>query len=144
MKILAVSLDYPPTPGGISAHVYELYAALHQLGHDITVLTKKATPAQKPDEMRDGIRVVALPKRRFGPLYGRTINKHINRLLAQDDYDLVHIHGMRPLEFLTPEENTDCLYQSYIWVSQAPGQRRLSHCSAKIPFQNTRFISGTE
>jgi glycosyltransferase involved in cell wall biosynthesis len=104
VKILAVSLDYPPTPGGISAHVYELYAALHQLGHDITVLTKKATPAQKPDEMRDGIRVVALPKRRFGPLYGRTINKHINRLLAQDDYDLVHIHGMRPLEFLTPKK----------------------------------------
>ena len=41
MHILIVSLDYPPTVGGISAHVFEPCQALVGLGHETTVLTKK-------------------------------------------------------------------------------------------------------
>lgn len=38
MKILLVSDDFPPNPGGIAGHVYELSAALAALGHDVTLL----------------------------------------------------------------------------------------------------------
>ena len=41
MHILTVSLDYPPTVGGISGYVFELCQALFSLGHETTVLTKK-------------------------------------------------------------------------------------------------------
>lgn len=103
MHILTVSLDYPPTPGGISAHVYELCTMMTQLGHGVTVLTKRASADQKEDEIREGIRILTLPPRLFGPLYGRTINKHIDRAMALTKTDIIHIHGMRPLEFLQPK-----------------------------------------
>ena len=76
MKILAVSLDYPPTVGGISAHVFELYQAMRQLGHEVTILTKKHADYANPTQMVDGVRVMPLPPRFFGPTYGRTINRH--------------------------------------------------------------------
>ena len=41
MHILTVSLDYPPTVGGISAQVFEPCQALVALSHEATVLTKK-------------------------------------------------------------------------------------------------------
>ena len=44
-----------------------------------------------------------MPKRRFGPTYGRTIDKQIEKAVARLQPDLIHIHGMRPLEFLKPK-----------------------------------------
>ena len=41
MHVLTVSLDYQPTVGGISVHVFELCQALGALGHETTVLNKK-------------------------------------------------------------------------------------------------------
>ena len=41
MHILTVSLYYPPTVGGTSAHVFEPCQAVVALGHETTVLTKK-------------------------------------------------------------------------------------------------------
>lgn len=103
MHILTVSLDYPPTVGGISAHVFELCQALVALGHETTVLTKKQPALSQPEQIVDGVRLVPLPPRRIGPLYGRTINKMIDRAIVAYQPDIVHIHGMRPLEFLTPK-----------------------------------------
>ena len=41
MHILTVSLDYPPTVGGIPARVFELCQTLVALDHEPTVLAKK-------------------------------------------------------------------------------------------------------
>ena len=103
MHILTVSLDYPPTVGGISAHVFELCQALVALGHETTVLTKKLPHLSEAEQSVDGVRLVPLPPRRFGALYGRTINKIIDRAVASYHPDIIHIHGMRPLEFLQPK-----------------------------------------
>ena len=101
MKILAVSLDYPPTVGGISAHVFELYQAMRQLGHEVTILTKKHADYANPTQMVDGVRVMPLPPRFFGPTYGRTINRALlTASVLETQADIVHLHGMRPLEFL--------------------------------------------
>ena len=103
MKILAVSLDYPPTVGGISAHVFELYQAMRQLGHEVTILTKKHADCANPTQMVDGVRVLPLPPRFFGPTYGRAIDRAIDRAVQETQADIVHLHGMRPLEFLKPK-----------------------------------------
>jgi glycosyltransferase involved in cell wall biosynthesis len=103
MHILTVSLDYPPTVGGISAHVYELCQALKAHGHEISVLTKKLEAFPHDNQREDGIRIMPMPKRRFGPTYGMTINRQIDAALATLKPDIIHIHGMRPLEFLRPK-----------------------------------------
>lgn len=99
LKILMVSLDYPPAPGGIAAHVYELCQAMVTLGHDIHLLTK----AGGLDHDQKNLTLHNLPPRLLGPLYGLTINRHVNRLVRDLMPDIIHIHGMRPLEFLSPK-----------------------------------------
>lgn len=100
MHILTVSLDYPPTVGGIAAHVYELCQAIVQHGHEVSLLTKPHPAYKKHEQMVDGVRVITMPKRRFGPTYGRTINKQIDKHIELLRPDIIHIHGMRPLEHL--------------------------------------------
>ncbi len=97
--ILMVSLDYPPSPGGIAAHVYELCQALVAQGHIIHLLTK----AGGLDHGQKNLTLHTLPPRLIGPVYGLTINRHINRLVGSLKPDIIHIHGMRPLEFLSPK-----------------------------------------
>ena len=94
-----VSLDYPPSPGGIAAHVYELCQALIAQNHEVHLLTK----AGGLDHNQANLALHALPPRFIGPLYGTTINRHINRLERLLNPDIIHIHGMRPLEFLSPK-----------------------------------------
>ena len=103
MHILTVSLDYPPTVGGIAAHVYELCQAIHAQGHEVSLLTKRNAAYPAAEQVLEGIRIIPMPKRRFGPTYGRTINKQIEKAVARLKPDLIHIHGMRPLEFLKPK-----------------------------------------
>lgn len=103
MHILTVSLDYPPNVGGIAAHVAELSQALKNLGHEVSLLTKSYDIYPHPEQMVNGIRVIPMPPRRFGPTYGMTINRQIDKAVKKLEPDLIHIHGMRPLEFLKPK-----------------------------------------
>jgi glycosyltransferase involved in cell wall biosynthesis len=49
MRILLVSDFYPPTPGGLEAHVRRLAAALTRKGHSIAVLSGTPQPDPLPD-----------------------------------------------------------------------------------------------
>ena len=103
MHVLTVSLDYPPSVGGIAAHVFELCQALSNMGHEVSLLTKNYAVYPKAEQMVDGIRVAPMPQRIFGPTYGMTINRQIDKAVKRLKPDLIHIHGMRPLEFLKPK-----------------------------------------
>ena len=104
MHILTVSLDYPPNVGGIAAHVYELCQALTTLGNEVSLLTKKYDAYPQAEQSVENIRILPMPKRRFGPTYGMTINRQIDKAIEKLKPDLIHIHGMRPLEFLKPKD----------------------------------------
>ena len=99
MNILMVSLDYPPTVGGITAHVYELSQALKNIGCQVSVATKFVDKNQKAFETVDGIDIFRFDLKFIGFTYGYQINKFLKKLVNQNKFDLVHIHGMRPLEF---------------------------------------------
>ena len=99
MNILMVSLDYPPTVGGITAHVYELSQALRYLGCKVSVATKFVNESQKESETIDGIDIHRFKLKFVGFTYGLQINKFIKELTQKNDFDIIHIHGMRPLEF---------------------------------------------
>ena len=97
MHILTVCLDYPPSVGGVAAHVYELGQALRDIGHEVSLLTKNYDAYPDAEQIVDGIRIIPMPPRRFGPTYGMTINRQIDKAVERLQPDLIHIHGMRPL-----------------------------------------------
>lgn len=99
MNILMVSLDYPPTVGGITAHVYELSCALRSIGCNVSVATKFVNEEQKQQENIDGIEIYRFDLKYLGFLYGYQINKFLKKLTQKEQFDIIHIHGMRPLEF---------------------------------------------
>ena len=98
MKILMVSLDFIPTVGGITAHVYELSKALIKNGCEVSVLTRMIK-GEKQQEVTEGINIYRIKLNTIGTFYGYKINKAIKNLLKNNSYDLIHIHGLRPLEF---------------------------------------------
>lgn len=96
-----VSLDFPPTVGGIAAHVHELSRAMVRLGHEVMVLTRKVEGFAEAEQ------ILGMQIRRIGlfgaaPFYGLSTDRAIRRLADSFCPDLVHIHGMAPLEWLRP------------------------------------------
>ena len=99
MNILMISLDYPPTVGGITAHVYELCQALKKIGCNVTIATKFVDKDQKAFETLDGVDIYRFDLKFIGLTYGYQINRFVKNLTLKKDFDIIHIHGMRPLEF---------------------------------------------
>lgn len=105
MRILMVSVRYPPYTGGIETHTYEVAWRLAAAGVHVTVLTTDTTGTLAPAETRDDvhiIRVPAWPRTRdyfFAPAIGRVIR--------QRTWDLVHCQGINnfvpPLAMLTAQ-----------------------------------------
>lgn len=93
-----VSLDFPPTVGGISAHVYELSRALRDLGHGVSVVTRKLRSQNDAFVRRESMDIYRLRLRWAAPLYGGQINRFIRAKLSEIKPDIIHIHGMAPLE----------------------------------------------
>jgi len=98
MHILMVSLDFIPIVGGITAHVYELSSALMRNGCKVTVITR-AVEGREFLEKVDGIDVHRIDLKFIGMSYGLQINSYIKKHLKEINPDLIHMHGMRPLEF---------------------------------------------
>ena len=103
MHILMVSLDFIPIVGGITAHVYELSRALMSCDCKVTVITR-AVKGRESFEQIDGIDVYRIDLKAIGMTYGYQINKFIKKNIANINPDLIHIHGMRPLEFYNIKE----------------------------------------
>jgi len=101
MRILMVSLDFPPTVGGIAAHVYELSRAMASLGHSVSVLTRKLA-GQPNVQTLDGLEIQRITLWGAAPIYGLSTDRAIHSLVRHLNPDLVHVHGMAPLEWLRP------------------------------------------
>jgi len=94
-----VSLDYIPTVGGITAHVHEISKALTSIGCKVSVATKFVNNEQKEFETLENIDIYRFDLKYFGLTYGYQINRFLKKLTNQHKFDIIHIHGMRPLEF---------------------------------------------
>lgn len=98
MNILMISLDYPPVPGGISAHVHELARAFDASGNRVAIITRRRRK-QPERATNNGVAVYRLSLRYMALLYGLQIRKYVRSLLPELRPDIIHIHGMAPLEW---------------------------------------------
>lgn len=98
MNILMISMDYPPVPGGISAHVYELSKALSSAGNKVSVITRRREDTPVFSAV-DGINIHRVSLKFSTLVYGFQINTFVKKLLAKIKPDIIHIHGMLPLEW---------------------------------------------
>lgn len=103
MNILMISIDYPPVPGGISAHVYELSKALQAAGHNVTVITRRRDNQAERENLED-IEILRVSLKYIALLYGLQIRNFAKRHLAELRPDIIHIHGMGPLEWYNINE----------------------------------------
>ena len=98
MNILMISMDYPPVPGGISAHVYELSKALQATGNTVFIVTRRRK-GELARSVVDGITIYRVSLTLTALIYGLQINSFVKKLLPQTKPDIIHIHGMLPLEW---------------------------------------------
>jgi len=97
LKICMFTYDFPPIPGGIANHVYELSKALIKLGHEVHVVIPRDSFKKKSFEIVEGInvhRVFEIPIKRFlNPLYIISVALKIHKIIKKEDIDIVHNHS---------------------------------------------------
>jgi glycosyltransferase involved in cell wall biosynthesis len=128
MKILMISIDYPPKPGGISAHVYELAKAFVGAGHQVAVVTRRH--GNEPQHSNDdGWDVYRVALRYLSLVYGLQLRSFVKKLLPGFQPDIIHIHGMGPLEWYNIK-NIPLVYTNhtsgYLRRIKKGGWRRMS------------------
>ena len=93
LHIAMLSAEYPPRWGGMGSTVYHLSAALVELGHRITVITRDGG-GKALEQQGVNIREV---KWLYAPMaftksYGKYALSDLKKLHSQDPIDVVHLH----------------------------------------------------
>lgn len=98
MRIGLITADFHPNVGGVAAHVVELGRALVLNGHEVHVVTLPLGEERARTGTLHGMTVhrPAIPKGK--PLYSWLTRFWLNRFLAETPLDVMHVHGLRPVE----------------------------------------------
>jgi glycosyltransferase involved in cell wall biosynthesis len=97
MRIALITADFAPNVGGVAAHVVELGKALAAAGHEVFVITRPLGDMTTADSRWRGMRVLRprLPRAEF--LYNLFLARWLERFMARQPIDVLHVHGLRPL-----------------------------------------------
>ena len=107
LHIAMLSAEYPPRWGGMGSTVYHLSAALVELGHRITVITRDGG-GKALEQQGVNIREV---KWLYAPMaftksYGKHALADLKKLHSEDSVDVVHLHC--PMISWTESQFKDC------------------------------------
>ncbi|MBI2992909.1 MAG: glycosyltransferase family 4 protein [Gammaproteobacteria bacterium] len=135
MRILMMTSEFPPRVGGIATHVAELARGLAALGHQVTVIAPAAAGAGAFDAACDKYTVIRHQSfLRAKPLYNLLLRRLLTRLRTAKEFDVVHVHGLRPLrvalELRLPVVFTN--HTSGFLMTAAAGGRRLRRTMALL------------
>ena len=93
MHVAMISGEYPPRWGGMGSTVYHLSSRLADMGHKISVITRKSK-GESPQ--LDNVEVIEVPwlkaPMEFTRSYGRYALKALIRLHSENPVDVVHLH----------------------------------------------------
>lgn len=97
MRVGLISADFAPNIGGVAAHVAELGRFLAALGIEVHVISP--TRGGRPGVERwRGMVVHRLRAPGPKPLFTYVLRRWLCRFLEAEPLDLVHLHGLRPLD----------------------------------------------
>lgn len=96
MNVLMVSSEFPPVVGGVASHVDQLAQHLAKRGHEVTVVVRQVEDSD-PHEFRNGVEVIRATLPRSLMFYELMLKRMLKRLVRTRSFDLIHVHGMRPL-----------------------------------------------
>jgi glycosyltransferase involved in cell wall biosynthesis len=97
LRVLLVTSEFPPDVGGIGSHVAELARGLVSEVDRVTVVHPQRFGSKLP---RKDARAFDLDRPRLikgEPFYGMMLRRWLAREHARKPFDLVHVHGVRPL-----------------------------------------------
>lgn len=98
LRILLLTSEFPPRVGGIASHVANLAAAFAALGHRVTVVAPDVSGASEYDAGSSDFQILRHQAiLRAKPLYDFFLKQRLARLLHVTGFDVVHVHGLRPL-----------------------------------------------
>jgi len=97
MRICLITSEFPPIIGGIASHVYELARALITDGVQVTVIHPSTISDANVNAQLPGGIVIRPRLMKAQPFYTWQLKCWLKRNLKIEDYDLVHVHGVRPL-----------------------------------------------
>ncbi len=93
MHIAMISGEYPPRWGGMGSTVYHLSSKLAEMGHRVSVITRRS--GGLPPTV-DGVRVIQVPWAKipmaFTRSYGRSALRALVKLHEEYKVDVVHLH----------------------------------------------------
>lgn len=98
MRIGLITADFHPNVGGVAAHVVELGKSLALQGHEVHVVTLPLGEERERSSELHGMFVHRPPIPKGKPLYSWLTRAWLNRFLASTPLDVMHVHGLRPLE----------------------------------------------
>ena len=130
LHIAMLSAEYPPRWGGMGSTVYHLSAALVELGHRITVITRDGG-GKALEQQGVNIREV---KWLYAPMaftksYGKYALSDLKKLHSEDPVDVVHLHcpmiSWTESQFKECKENVAPIVSSLhgSWLGERDGLR---------------------
>ena len=101
MKIIQITTFFHPVTGGVESHVLNLSRELEKNGHEVIVLTSNSTKKGKKVSQRDtdyfGVEIHRF-RSWFSLSYYHKFFPGILIYLMREQYDLIHVHGLRKNE----------------------------------------------
>jgi glycosyltransferase involved in cell wall biosynthesis len=97
LRVLLVTSEFPPDVGGIASHVDELARGLTSQIDKVAVVHAQGLGSKLPTTDFRNLAVYRPRLIRGEPFYQLLVRRFLARTLAHDPFDLVHVHGVRPL-----------------------------------------------
>lgn len=92
MRLLVITNDFPPNPGGIENYIYSLVRRWPP--HEVIVVTRRMAGSERFDAMQD-FEIVREPVDTLFPKPG--LVRRLNRMVHEREIDLVHFPSVLPL-----------------------------------------------
>ena len=143
MKIIQISTFFHPVTGGVETHVLNLSRELEKNGHEVEVLcsdsTKVGKRITKSDTNYFGVEIHRFRSWLSLSYYHKFFPGILN-YLRKEDYDLVHVHGLRKSEsylawFITKLRKKPLVlttHNPFPTSTRTPGAERLIKIHDKI------------
>ncbi|HTW36199.1 MAG TPA: glycosyltransferase family 4 protein [Rhizomicrobium sp.] len=97
LRVLLVTSEFPPDIGGVGSHVLELARGLTTAIDKVVVVHPQGPGFGPIPSQREDFPVERPRLFKGEPFYQFLLHRWLVRRLAREPFDLVHVHGMRPL-----------------------------------------------